>query len=175
MDTQDASTPLVRLARRYVALVETLLISGMVGVVVLAALQVFFRYVVGMSLSWSEEALRYLMIWISSLGIGLAYSRGEMIGMGLLVGILPRRLGLVVSVAGRLIILMLMIMIAWYGWQFAWKTRGAGATAIPISMFWVHISIAFSSVLVALHIIVAFVELLTNKNPTQPKLSEVSQ
>ena len=146
--------PSFRLIWIYVRGVETLLIAGMVGVVALAALQVLFRYGLGASLSWSEEALRYLMIWIASLGLGLAYSRGEMIGMNLLVGLLPRRLARAVGNAGRLLMLALALMIAWYGWQFAWATREATATAIPVSMFWVHISVAFGSLLVALHILV---------------------
>lgn len=144
-----------RLSRIYVALTEGLLVAGMAGVVVLAAFQVFFRYGLGASLSWSEEALRYLMIWIASLGLGLAYSRGDMIGMGLLVGALPEGVARAIRVAGRLAILALMLAVAWYGWQFAWRTRAATATAIPISLFWVHVSVALGAVIVALHVILA--------------------
>ena len=36
--------------------------------VILVILQVFFRYVLNSSLSWSEEAARYLFIWAALLG-----------------------------------------------------------------------------------------------------------
>ena len=36
--------------------------------VVIVVLQVFFRYVLNSSLSWSEEAARYLFIWAALLG-----------------------------------------------------------------------------------------------------------
>ena len=36
--------------------------------VTLVILQVFFRYVLNSSLSWSEEAARYLFIWAAVLG-----------------------------------------------------------------------------------------------------------
>src|SRR6185503_8800510 len=36
--------------------------------VALVILQVFFRYVLNSSLSWSEEAARYLFIWAAVLG-----------------------------------------------------------------------------------------------------------
>lgn len=152
MTAYDLPPFLSRTVRAYVKILETLLITGMVAIVVIAALQVFFRYVIGASLSWSEEALRYTMIWISSLGVGLAYSRGEMIGMSLLVDTLPRPLGLVVQVAGRLLILAAMICLMSYGWQFAERTGQGIAVALPISMFWLHISIAVSAGLIALHV-----------------------
>ncbi|WP_163849234.1 TRAP transporter small permease [Pseudooceanicola aestuarii] len=160
MQPERLPSPLLRVLRGYVTITETLLITGMAGVVLLAALQVFFRYVVGASLSWSEEALRYLMIWIAFLGIGLAYARGEMIGMELLTSALPPRLGKTVGLAGRALILAMMIAIAIYGWQFAWKTRAGTATAIPISMFWVHIAVAVGAVLVGLHVIAGAVAVL---------------
>ena len=42
---------------------------------VLLAVQVFMRYVMGASLSWSEEIARYLFIWLIYLGIELWRAR----------------------------------------------------------------------------------------------------
>lgn len=151
---------LSRVVRAYVTTLETLLIAGMVAVVAIAALQVFFRYIVGASLSWSEEALRYMMIWISSLGVGLAYSRGEMIGMNMLVDNLPRSLGMIIKVTSRLLILAAMIGLMIYGWEFAVRTGQGKATALPITMFWLHISIAVSATLIVLHVAASLIELL---------------
>ena len=153
-----------RLSRGYVAMAEGLLAGGMALVVVLAALQVIFRYGLGASLSWSEEALRYLMIWIASLGVGLAYARGEMIGMGLLVGALPPRLASWIGIAGRLAVLALLAFVAFYGWQFAWKTRAATATALPISMFWVHLSVPVGAAITGLHVLAG----LADPRPARP-------
>lgn len=157
METGAFPSSVLRTVRGYVALLEGLLITGMVGVVVLAVMQVFFRYVLSASLSWTEEALRYLMIWIAFAGIGLAYSRGELIGMDLLVSRLPTRLAQAIGILGRLLVLAMMLGIAWFGWQFAWKTREATATAIPVSLFWFHVSVAVGSMLTAAHVGVSIV------------------
>ncbi len=45
-------------------------------VVSIALVQVFFRYVLNTSLSWSEEAQIFGHIWIVFLGIPVAYRRG---------------------------------------------------------------------------------------------------
>ena len=41
-------------------------------------LQVFFRYVLNASLSWSEELTRLLFVWLTFLGFGLAAQRGAL-------------------------------------------------------------------------------------------------
>jgi TRAP-type C4-dicarboxylate transport system permease small subunit len=40
------------------------------------AAQVICRYLLGASLTWSEEASRYLLIWITFLGGSIAFKRG---------------------------------------------------------------------------------------------------
>lgn len=144
---------LTRFLNGYVAGIETLLILGMVCVVVVAGLQVFFRYVVGASLSWSEELLRYTMIWITYLGAGLAYSRGEIFGMNMLVNRLPTKAAALVIFLARLLVVGMMAIIIWYGWIFAWTTRATGAVALPLSMFWLHISVVVGAVLLLFHVI----------------------
>ncbi len=58
---------------------------------ILILCQVFFRYVLGSSISWSEEAARYLMIWMGSLGSVVALRQGRHIGVRALVERLPDR------------------------------------------------------------------------------------
>ncbi|WP_243612134.1 TRAP transporter small permease [Shimia aestuarii] len=171
MTAQVEPPALPRVVRAYLAILETMLITGMAAVVIIAALQVFFRYVVGASLSWSEEALRYTMIWISSLGAGLAYSRGEMIGMTILVNRLPRQISLAVQIAGRLLVLAAMGLVVVYGWQFAVKTGDGRAVALPVTMFWLHISIAVSALLISIHILASMIGLL--RGPQNPDAEPV--
>lgn len=58
--------------------------SGINGMIVLFAIimvimgvmQVFFRYVMKSSLSWSEECMRYLHVWITTIGGSLCFYEG---------------------------------------------------------------------------------------------------
>lgn len=142
-----------RFARGYVWLVETFGILSMAVVAFIAVLQVVFRYVIGASLYWSEELMRYLTIW-SVFGVaGLAYSRGEMLGFTVLVDAMPRSPRQMVKLAVRIVIVVFLTVIAWYGFDFAWRTHNDLATALRISMFWVHLSIPVGCVLMAIHVI----------------------
>jgi TRAP-type C4-dicarboxylate transport system permease small subunit len=56
--------------------VEWLVAAVFAAMVVIGALQVFHRFVLNSSLSWSEEAQVFGHIWIVFLGIPIAYRRG---------------------------------------------------------------------------------------------------
>ena len=55
---------------------EWLLTAIFASAVCIALMQVFFRYALNTSLSWSEEAQIFGHIWIVFLGIPVAYRRG---------------------------------------------------------------------------------------------------
>jgi TRAP-type transport system small permease protein len=69
---------------------ETLIVILFATIALIGGLQVFFRYVLKNSLSWSEEFQRYGLIWLVFLAIGLGYRRNAHIGVDLLFNKLPR-------------------------------------------------------------------------------------
>ena len=144
-----------RLARAYIQAIETTGILALAVVSAVAILQVFFRYVVGASLFWSEELMRYLTIWGVFLLAGLAYSRGEMLGFTLIVTSLPRSLRRLVELLVRLAIIAFLLVVAWSGFDFAWRTIFDEAVGLQISMFWIHLSIPVGCVLAVLHVLAA--------------------
>jgi TRAP-type C4-dicarboxylate transport system permease small subunit len=76
-------------------------------IVIVGGMQVFNRFVLNQSLSWSEEFMVYAHIWMIFLAIPVAYNRGSHIGMNLFVKKLPPRaqLGLALTINGMWILL----------------------------------------------------------------------
>ena len=50
---------------------EILMVIFLIAMTLIMGIQVFSRYVLGMSLSWSEEITRYLFIWSAFLSVSL--------------------------------------------------------------------------------------------------------
>lgn len=97
-----------------------LLVAAVFGVIVLIALlQVFQRFALNSSLSWSEEAQIFGHIWIVFLGIPIAYRRGAHLYIETLCDKLPRGPRAVFNLAVELtwgaFALSLMIL----GWMVA--------------------------------------------------------
>lgn len=145
-----------RIAALYIALMEALGILVIAGISVLAILQVFFRYVVGASLFWSEELMLFMMAWSAFALAGLAYSRGEMLGLTLVVDALPHWPRLIATSLVRVVIIGFLLVVAWYGFDFAWRTRFDYATALRVPMVWIHMCVPVGCILMALHVVASF-------------------
>jgi TRAP-type C4-dicarboxylate transport system permease small subunit len=76
--------------RKYVDwFVEAFLAALMAVMITVVALQVFFRYVVGSPLGWTEEIGNFTLVWTSFLGSYIAFRRGNHLRIELLYLILP--------------------------------------------------------------------------------------
>lgn len=82
--------------------------------VLAGGLQVFNRFVLNQSLSWSEELQIYGHIWLIFLTIPVAYNRGAHIGMMILFNKFPPRAQLILSVITDMLWLVLAGVILLY-------------------------------------------------------------
>ncbi len=62
------------------------MMSVMLGIILLS---VFARYVLGQPITWGEEGTRFLLVWISFLGAGLATKYGKELAARELAMLLP--------------------------------------------------------------------------------------
>ncbi len=83
--------------------VETLVGTIFVAIVLAGALQIFNRFVLNESLSWSEEFQKFGHIWIVFLAIPIAHRRGMHIHMDVIRRRLPERVGFLFDLAIELL------------------------------------------------------------------------
>ena len=67
------------------------LVFGFAILIVVGFIQVVMRTVFNNSLSWSEELIRYIYIWLCWVGISLTQRRGEHIQLTFVLDMLPRK------------------------------------------------------------------------------------
>ena len=109
------------------------------------------RYVFGDSLNWSEEIARYLMIWVTYVGAGLAMREGQHVAIEYAQTLLPRALqpwvrGFVA--ASILIFLAILTVVGVQFSEFAWRQR---SPVMQWPMGAVYLAIPIGSLLFALH------------------------
>lgn len=100
----------------------------------LAFAQVVARYFLGSPLTWSEELLRFALIWLPFLGAGIVVRKGQLIAVEFLVGLLPAKLVEVIRVAILLLAGLFWLVLAVYGFSVLGIVQGmrAGATEVPM-------------------------------------------
>lgn len=141
-----------RIWRAYAGAIEVFCVAGVSAILIVGVLQVFFRYVVGSSLFWSEEFMRYAILWVVAAGAGISYSRGQFLGMRLLVDAMPPQVRRVADAISGVLILIFLGFVIWYGFKLSWGTRLQTAVALNVSMFWIHVSVVVGSLLLAIHV-----------------------
>ena len=70
---------------------EAIVVALMALMSILIGVQIFMRYVMGASLSWSEELSRYFFVWLTFLGAVLTFRENSHMGIETLVMFLSRR------------------------------------------------------------------------------------
>jgi TRAP-type C4-dicarboxylate transport system permease small subunit len=142
--------------RRFVTLNRWLLIALLGAMVVIVFANVVMRYLLGTSVIWSEEVARHLMIWMTFVGSGLALRTGAQLGIDSLQDALPPRAARVLRIVLALGMLLLFVLLAWYGVDYALRTRFQTSAALGVSMAYVYVGMPVGCALMAAHLLLIF-------------------
>ncbi len=118
--------------------VEWLVVAIFLAMVLVGGFQVFNRFVLNSSLSWSEEFQRYGQVWLVFLGIPVAYEKGMHIGMDSAQAVFaePGKRGFLLLVDVLWCILGMVILVGLYRLSaFLGFQRSAG---LGIPMTWAY-------------------------------------
>lgn len=134
---------------------EFLLVVFLLAMTLIMGVQVFSRYALGMSLSWSEELTRYLFIWSGFLSVSYCSKKCLSIKIEQFVAMFPRRGRAVFKVVNHtfeLIFFLYMIPFAFAYLMSAVKS-GQVSPACGIPMYYIQAAPLVSFVLVAFRIL----------------------
>jgi TRAP-type C4-dicarboxylate transport system permease small subunit len=124
------------------------LTSGILAALLLIVLmQVISRYIFNNSLSWTEEASRYLMIWGVLLGVSLAYRNGYLISIESFVNRFPASVGRVVQVVNKLLSLFFTGILTAYGVNLCILGAQMESPALEISYLWIYLAVPVGAAL----------------------------
>lgn len=129
---------------------EYLLFAMVGGMVLIVFAQVVFRFLQA-SLPWSEEASRYLMVWIAMLGASVALRRKGHIGVEALIILLPEVLKKIVALVVTLISAAFFTGIIFYGYKVVSVVYAQESPAMEVSMAFPYSALIVGSVLMLLY------------------------
>lgn len=136
---------------------------ALIILVVAAFAQVFGRYVLNASPSWSEELARFAFIWCSSLGAACALDKGGHAAITVLGDHLPCAAKHILQIAMTAVILAVSVLVMVMGWRLAAATGKLPSSAMRIPMSYVNIAICFCGAGMTLSSVGTLVELLSGE------------
>jgi TRAP-type C4-dicarboxylate transport system permease small subunit len=122
----------------------------LMGVMVLIAIwQVFTRYVLNAPSTFSEEFLRYSLIWVSMLGGAYAFGKKKHLAIEFIVEKLSNKKALIVNILIDLVVLSFaLIVMVIGGTKTVLITMAQSSAALGVPMGYIYLSIPVSGILI---------------------------
>lgn len=113
----------------------------------LGMFQIITRFVLEQPAEWSEILIRVSLIWMVFLGIPMAFRQGAMVSVDVLYRWSPPHLKRVLDAIVSLATLALMLVILWWGFDYAMRGRVQTMAGLEsISMVWAYLALPVGAV-----------------------------
>jgi len=147
---------LLRLERVFVRLNEAVVVVLMMTMTGLVLLNVVTRYGFQFSVTWAEELSRFLMIWVTYIGAGLALRQGNHVAFEYVQSLLPAKVVPWLRAAIGIGILVFLAYLAWFGWEFSQLTMRQRSAVLGIQRGIVGLAIPIGAVVMGMHLLMTF-------------------
>ena len=129
---------------------------------ILIVLQVFFRYVLNNSLSWSEELARYLFIWMIYIGISYGVKMDKHICVDAVYSFMPKGVKKWYAIVAYILFLVFAIAVVYFGILVVGMQISSGqvSPAMGIPMQYIYAAPVVGMVLTAFRLIQKVIEAL---------------
>ncbi len=128
-------------AARYIS---ALLIAAIAAIMLT---QVFFRKVINHSLQWPEELSVVGLAWVVFVGSVILMRGWNHIGIPTFVDLLPPRARLLVMLAAKILSIIFLVSVVWYGIEVFNGTFHGKAPSLPFSSRWAKLSVPVGAVM----------------------------
>lgn len=142
-----------RIERIFVAVNGAAVIAILSSMALIVGANIALRYTTNHSLPWADEAARYLMIWMTFLGAGLALREGGHVAITNLHDVLSTgvqralRAGIVVA------LLIFFAFMVYVGWQYMERARFQQTPALRLSFRYVYAAMPVGFSLLIVHLL----------------------
>ena len=140
--------------------------TGMIlfGILIFACVaQVFFRFVLNNSLSWTEELARYCFIWMHMIGASLLIEANGHATVTVILDLMHGAVRKVFDILIELIILFNGVVMLHSGWVLSYSSRNNLSTAMSVPMWMINSSVAVGGLLLVFQALVRIAVVLAGE------------
>ena len=131
------------MSRHFDYIIENLTCGIYVLLIFVSILQVFFRYVLNYSLSWTEEIGRYSFVWLTFVGAAICVRTDSHIGLDIVTKRLSKRNQFAFRTLVEIGTLAFLLFLMYEGGLIARKTftQVSAALHVPMGVFYLSIPV----------------------------------
>ncbi|MCU7373905.1 TRAP transporter small permease [Paucibacter sp. O1-1] len=109
--------------------------------------QVVSRFVLSQPSTWTEETMRRLLIWCVMLGVVVAFRRGALVSVDLMLRLSKGAWRHLVRTVITVSSLTFLGVLLWFGIDLAWRVRFQTFASMEISMAWAYAALPVGAAL----------------------------
>jgi len=148
------------LIRRINKIEELLIGYALLGIALVATIQVILRYSFGIAYDWVDEGARYMTILITFVGAGVCVRYGAHFSMDALVQYVPNRMKHLLKLLANLVSTVIMGVTFYYSWVQIERLHRFEATtpSFQIPMYIPYLPIGIFTLVIALRFFIQTVK-----------------
>ena len=152
---------------RYIEKISNILIrinEFLAGVVlgsamIIGILQVFYRYFLNLSLTWSEEIMRYMLLWLVFTTLPIAVVSKKHISLDIILEKVSPEIKKWMEIIINLIGIIIIVSLAFYSIELVALGKLQRVSSINIQLNYIYIIVPISLIITVFH----FIELLVKE------------
>ncbi|MFD2740133.1 TRAP transporter small permease [Sulfitobacter aestuarii] len=137
----------------FVALNRWAVIAMLAGMALVVGANVALRYTTNHSLPWADEVARYLMIWMTFTGAGLALRRGGHVAITNLQDVLPSPAQIALRGAIVLSLLAFFVFMIVTGYEYMTRMQYQRSPALRLPFKYVYAAMPIGFALLSVHLL----------------------
>ncbi len=145
---------------------EALAGALMLVILTIIFLSVVFRYAFSQPFQWSDEIAMGLFIWQVFIAAAVAMKRGMHIAVEMFTILLPEAFQRWLRIVVHLLMILVLISIVIFGWQFANATWTQYTLNLQIPRFWINLAAPVGALLMLRWTIVHLLKELSGQEKT---------
>lgn len=146
----------LRFERRLTGVVTALALALLALASCLGLYQVLARFVFENPSDWTEVATRTALVWMVYLGMVAALREGALVSVDVLYGLCRGRARVVLEAVITAVTLAFLVVVAWAGFEVAWRIRFQNLAGLGISISWAYLAVPLGACLSMLAVVAHF-------------------
>jgi TRAP-type C4-dicarboxylate transport system permease small subunit len=122
----------------------------MLAIICVLAAQVFFRFMLNASLTWSEEVAGWCMVWVVFIGAVSLVRHDAAVSIPIFVTMLPRKWRAAAVIVSRVATIVAALFLAWYGARVVAGTFHIVSQTTGVNTRYIKLCVPISAALMAL-------------------------
>lgn len=160
--------------KKMVSVLEATTFVMVLALLAMVILQVTARYVMQVSIPWTEEVARMILVWVVMIGATIAADRNEHYAITFLSGKLRGFPRLAMLIATNILGLVFLAVLVVYGTRYVMANMNTVYVSTQMSRAWVYAAMPGCAVLMAISLVFQSIEAWLAGADAAPKVATVT-